>query len=363
MPERVDCVVIGAGVVGLACARAVALSGREVLVLERHDTIGTEISSRNSEVIHAGIYYPTNSLKARLCVAGKRALYGYCETHGVAFEACGKLIVASSDVQTATLTQIHEQASANGVTLEWLDGAAVARMEPEVSAVAGLYSPTTGIVDSHALMLSLQGDLEHAGSGVVFRAAVDRMAVHNRGVRLRCGDTELDCTWLINCAGLSAPTLAAQLLEGVPAARYARGHYYAYSGPAPFTHLIYPVPEPGGLGIHVTRDLAGQVKFGPDVTWCDAVDYAFPADEGALRRRFASAISSYYPGLDPERLYPSYTGIRPKIAGPGEPTADFSIRGPSDHGVGGFVNLMGIESPGLTCCLAIADHVVGLMHD
>jgi L-2-hydroxyglutarate oxidase LhgO len=355
-------VVIGAGVVGLACARAIARQGREVIVLERHDAIGTETSSRNSEVIHAGIYYPTGSLKARLCVAGKQQLYSYCQTHQVPYEACGKIIVATVPSQLAELRRIRQQASANGVALEWLEAGAVAELEPEVRAVAGLYSASTGIVDSHSLMLSFQGDLERAGGVLAFASPVDELAAEPNGILLRTGETELRCRWLINSAGLAAPDLAAQVLTQVPAAHYALGHYYAYTGPAPFARLVYPVPEPGGLGVHVTRDLGGQIKFGPDVAWRDTVDYAFPPDEEALRAKFAAAIGGYYPQIDPARLYPSYTGIRPKIVGPGEPAADFSIAGPAQHGVAGLVNLLGIESPGLTSSLAIADYVVGLMH-
>ena len=363
MAEVAECVVIGAGVVGLACARAIARSGREVIVLERHEAVGTETSSRNSEVIHAGIYYPTGSLKARLCVAGKAHLYRYCQTHHVPHAACGKIIVATSQAQLSELRRIQGQALANGVELEWLDAAAVVRLEPQVHAVAGLYSPTTGIIDSHALMLSLQGDLEHAGGMVAFATDVDSLRSEAQGVHLSTRDTQLRCRWLINCAGLAAPDVVRPLLPDAPRARYALGHYYAYSGPAPFSRLVYPVPEPGGLGIHVTRDLAGQIKFGPDVVWREAVDYAFPADEGALRSKFAAAIGRYFPGVQASRLHPSYTGIRPKIVAPGEPAADFAIAGPAQHGVPGLVNLMGIESPGLTASLAIADHVAELVND
>ena len=363
MPASVDCVVIGAGVIGLACARAIARDGREVIVLERHDAIGTETSSRNSEVIHAGIYYPQDSLKARFCVAGKRQLYAYCETHQVPFAACGKVIVATSRQQIPELRDIQRRSSANGVALRWLDAPEVAELEPQVQAVAGLYSDTTGIVDSHALMLSYQGDLERAGGVVAFGSVVEDLRAGPDGIRLRAAGTELRCGWLINSAGLAAPDLARQLVPGAPAAHYAIGHYYSYTGAAPFTHLVYPVPEPGGLGIHVTRDLAGQIKFGPDVEWREVVDYSFPTDEPALRSKFAAAIRHYFPGVDEERLHPSYTGIRPKIVAAGQPPADFSITGPSQHGVAGLVNLLGIESPGLTSSLAIADHVLSLMHD
>jgi L-2-hydroxyglutarate oxidase LhgO len=361
--DTVDCVVVGAGVVGLACARAIAEQGREVIVLERHDAIGTETSSRNSEVIHAGIYYPTNTLKATLCVAGKRQLYAYCESHQVPFAACGKVIVAAATSQLQQLRDLQKQAAANAVAVEWLDAAAMAEIEPQVSAAAGLYSPSTGIIDSHALMLSYQGDLERAAGVVVFESSLEAANVDPPGLYLHTTDGELRCRWLVNSGGLAAPNIASQLLHDAPAAHYALGHYYAYSGASPFRHLVYPIPEPGGLGIHVTRDLGGQIKFGPDVAWRDEVDYDFPVDEASLRRKFAKAISRYYPAVDEARLHPSYTGIRPKIVGPGEPAADFSIAGPAQHGVAGLVNLLGIESPGLTSSLAIADYVVSLMHD
>ena len=360
MTETVDCVVIGAGVVGLACARALALAGREVLVLERHAAVGTETSSRNSEVIHAGIYYPTGSLKARLCVAGKRALYAYCQSRGIAHENCGKLIVATDVGQEQQLQALAQQARANGVELEWRSGAQVLAAEPNVRAVAGLWSPTTGIVDSHEFMLNLHGDLESAGGLVAFGAEVLALSSYRSELRVSTSDLELSCRLVVNSAGLFAPTLAQQLLPQTPPPRFALGHYYTYAGAPPFSTLVYPTPEPGGLGVHVTKDLAGQVKFGPDVHWIDAVDYSFAADEAALRDRFVAAISRYFPGVDRQRLQPGYTGIRPKLVGPGEPAGDFVIAGPAQHGVAGLINLLGIESPGLTSSLAIADRVVEL---
>ena len=359
MLERADVVVIGAGVVGLACARRLAQAGREVLVLERNGQVGAETSSRNSEVIHAGIYYPQDSLKARLCVAGKQALYRYCQERGVPFHRCGKIIVASSQEQLAVLEGYRKSAARNGVgELRWLDAADVQALEPDVSAVAGVLSETTGILDSHAYMLALQGDLEAAGGLVVLDTPVLKLEQGDGGVRVRTEGLVLAARCVVNSAGLWAPDLAAELLPDGPRARYAVGHYFTYAGRAPFSRLVYPVAEAGGLGVHVTLDMAGQARFGPDVTWIDRVDYRFDASR---KDAFVEAIRRYFPAVDPERLLPGYTGIRPKISGPGEPAADFSIRGPAQHGVPGFVNLMGIESPGLTASLAIADDVAGLV--
>ncbi len=351
--ESVDCVVIGAGVIGLACARRLARDGHEVVVLERNGRIGEETSSRNSEVIHAGIYYPTDSLKAKLCVAGKTQLYDYCRERGLPHRRCGKLIVASEPAQEAALEGYATQAESNGVPLEWLDASAVTTLEPAVQATAGLLSKSTGIIDSHAYMVSLQGDLEAAGGVVAFNTEVLELSVE-RQLSVRTSSMTLRCRWLVNAGGLCAPDLARRLDPGAPQARYARGHYFTYSGQSPFAHLVYPVAESGGLGVHVTLDLAGQVKFGPDVMWLDEVDYTF--DQTRLPR-FVESIRRYFPGLDPERLQPGYTGIRPKIVGPGEPNADFRIDGAEVHGIVGLVNLLGIESPGLTASLAIADLV------
>lgn len=351
--ERVDCIVVGAGVVGLACARALAQAGHEVVVVERNDLIGAETSSRNSEVIHAGIYYPTGSLKARLCVAGRDMLYAYCDSRGIPYRRCGKVIVATAAAQIDVLESYQRQAQANGVALTWLDEQAVHQLEPQVNAVAGLLSEATGIIDSHAFMLSLQGDLEAAGAMIAFNAEVRHLQANAR-IIVATDALTVECNWLINCAGLQAPTLARQLDPDAPTAFYARGHYFAYSGKAPFSRLVYPVAEPGGLGVHVTMDLAGQIKFGPDVVWLDCVDYSF--DE-SRKESFVTAIRRYYPALDSDRLHPSYTGIRPKISGPGEPAADFRIDDPETHGVAGLINLLGIESPGLTASLAIADAV------
>ncbi len=359
--DVLDCVVIGAGVVGLACAARIAESGHDVLVLERHDLIGSETSSRNSEVIHAGIYYPTGSLKATLCVEGKERLYAYCETHQVPYRRCGKIIVAIDDEQLGVLEGYRQQADTNGAgRLEWLDAAAVRKLEPEVRAVGGLLSPTTGIIDSHTFMLSLQGRLEAAGGMIAFNTAATELGVTADGIRLVAGGEPLVARLLVNSAGLAAPALAGTVDAKAPAPRYARGHYFTYSGRPPFSRLVYPVAEVGGLGVHVTIDLSGQVKFGPDVEWVDDVDYTFDAGRS---RAFAAAIRRYFPGLEEDRLQPGYVGIRPKISAAGEPAADFRIDGPAVHGVRGLVNLMGIESPGLTASLAIAERVVSMLDD
>jgi L-2-hydroxyglutarate oxidase LhgO len=355
MAERADVVVIGAGVVGLACARELALRGREVVVLERHARIGSETSSRNSEVIHAGIYYPTGSRKARLCVEGKALLYRYCETHGVPHRRCGKLIVATDRSQLDTLRGYQAQALRNGAGhLDWLDGAEVEALEPAVRAVAGVHSPTTGIIDAHAYMLSLQGGLEAAGGLVACNTPVRALVREAGGIRVATDELELDARWVVNSAGLSAPALAAQLVADAPRGWFARGRYYGYTGAAPFARLVYPVAEAGGLGVHVTLDLAGQIRFGPDVEWIDDVDYRF---DDARRADFCAAIARYFPAVELDRLTPGYTGIRPKISGPADPAADFRIDDPRDHGVEGLVNLLGIESPGLTASLAIAREV------
>ena len=357
MAERCDAVVIGAGVVGLATARALALAGREVVVLERLGVVGSEISSRNSEVIHAGIYYPTGSRKARLCVRGKALLYEHCATHQVPHRRLGKIIVATAEAQLAALKDYQRQALANGVgELPWLTRSDVLALEPAVDALAGVYSESTGVIDSHAFMLSLVGDVEAGGGMIAFHTEVDELQRLPRGVRLICKDFALDANLVVNAAGLCAPGLAAQL-GGAWQGYYAKGHYYALSGASPFSRLVYPVAEAGGLGVHVTLDMAGQARFGPDVVWQQDEDYAF--DPSGFER-FVAAIRRYYPALDESRLHPSYTGIRPKLAPAGAPAADFVIEGPEQTGVPGFVNLLGIESPGLTASLAIAEQVIAL---
>ena len=357
--ERVDCVVIGAGVVGLACARALARAGREVIVLERHGQIGTETSSRNSEVIHAGIYYDTGSLKARLCVRGKALLYDYCSAYGVPFRRCGKIIVATDTSQFDTLRGYQARAVANGVgELRWLTPEEVAVLEPAISCVGAVMSDTTGIIDSHAYMESLAGDIEAHGGVIAFHSEVQGGRAENNRIRLETQQIAIDAACVVNCAGLGAPDLARRIAMPspgtLPRAFYAKGQYYTLSGRSPFQRLVYPVAEAGGLGVHVTLDLAGQARFGPDVIWINDVDYTF---DDRNRERFVAAIRRYYPGLDEDRLQPGYTGIRPKISAPNEPGADFRVMGPQTHGVRGLIHLFGIESPGLTASLAIADDV------
>jgi L-2-hydroxyglutarate oxidase LhgO len=352
---QADAVVIGAGVVGLAVAKALAQLGREVLVLERNLQIGAETSSRNSEVIHAGIYYPAGSNKARLCVRGKELLYEHCHAHGVPHNRCGKLIVATSAEQRNTLHEYTSAARTNGAgLLRWVECDELSQLEPAVTGLAGILSPTTGIIDSHQYMLSLQGLLEASGGVIAFDTAVSHLEVQAPGVCVHSQQGSIHCQTLINCAGLWAPGLGATIDANTPTARYAIGHYYSYAG-TPFKHLIYPVAEAGGLGIHVTFDLGGQTRFGPDVRWLERVDYSF---DDSARDQFVSAIRRYYPDLDATRLQPGYTGIRPKLAKSPGAAEDFVLRGPADHGVAGFINLLGIESPGLTASLAIAEWVV-----
>ena len=359
MADRLDCLVIGAGVVGLAVARQLALGGREVVVAERAEVIGGESSSRSSEVIHAGIYYPRGSLKARLCVAGKALLYDYCATHQVGHGRCGKIIVATGEDQLEALRRYRASALANGAgALQWLDRDAIGRLEPEVAALAGVHSPSTGIIDSHGFMLSLLGELEGQGGALALNAEVTRIERNGRLLRVTAGGWELDADWVVNSAGLEAPNIARMLTPAAPAAHYARGRYYAYSGPSPFSRLVYPVAEAGGLGVHVTLDLGGQARFGPDLCWIDGIDYRF---DDSQREAFIKAIRRYYPALDESRLHPGYTGIRPKISPPGAPAADFRIDGPAEHGVPGLVNLLGIESPGLTASLAIGEAVAAIV--
>jgi len=365
--ERVEAVVIGAGAVGLAVARALALEGREVLVLESEGAIGTGTSSRNSEVIHAGIYYPTGSLKARFCVAGRDALYAYCAAKGVPHKRPGKIIVATSPEEIPVLARYRTQALANGVRdLIELSAAQVRAMEPAVQCAAGLYSPSTGIIDSHALMLAFQADLEAHGGTVALGAPVVGGSLGQREVILHVGGPApciLRTQLAVNCAGLEAQALS-QSLEGVepgaiPPRHLAQGHYFSLSTRAPFEHLVYPLANSAGLGVHVTLDLHGSARFGPDVRWVDQVDYRFDAAD-ERRQRFATAIRLYYPQLDETKLLEGYVGIRPKISGPGEPAADFCLRGPMAHGNRPYAALYGIESPGLTSCLALAGHVVSL---
>lgn len=367
--EQIDAVVIGAGVVGLAVARALAQAGRECVVLESANAIGTGVSSRNSEVIHAGLYYPSGSLKARLCVAGKQALYAYCREHGVAHRALGKLVVATQPAQHDGLRAVQAQAAANGVhDLEWLDRDALRELEPALDASAALRSPSTGIVDTHALMLALQGDLERAGGALALVSPVERIepgaGPQGRHVVIAAG-MALAARVLVNAAGLNALALAracgannAQYALPPPPAQLAKGNYFSLGGKAPFSRLIYPLPEAGGLGVHLTLDLAGRARFGPDVQWIAAnepIDWRVDPSRAAS---FETAIRRWWPGLPDGALKPDYSGVRPKLGGPEAASQDFRIDGPAQHGWAGLVHLLGIESPGLTSCLAIADEAV-----
>ncbi|MCQ8782829.1 NAD(P)/FAD-dependent oxidoreductase [Mangrovibrevibacter kandeliae] len=367
MTKDIDCIVVGAGVVGLAIARALARDGREVMILEASDAFGTGTSSRNSEVIHAGIYYPPGSLKARLCVAGRDELYRYCAARGIPHRRSGKFIVATDDRQIGRLEGIRLHAARCGVDdLTIIEGGEAMAMEPALRCVAALHSPSTGIVDSHSLMQSLLAEAEDAGGQLVLATEVLDGVVEDGGVRLRTrsggGEPfEITTDLLVNAAGLDAVPLAARLAgfpsEHVPAIRYAKGNYFAAPGRSPFSRLIYPVPVDGGLGVHLTFDLGGQMRFGPDVEWIETIDY------GVDPRRadaFYEDVRRYWPMLPDNALTPAYCGIRPKLAGPGEPAADFRIEGPQHHGIGSVINLFGIESPGLTSSLAIAELVLAL---
>ncbi len=362
---EVDCVVIGAGVIGLACARRVAEAGCEVLILESEGEIGSGISARNSEVIHAGIYYPTGSLKARLCVAGRNRLYTYCVEHGVTARRVGKLVVATSAEQIPGLHALMEQARANGVDdLVAISADEACRMEPELTCVAAFHSPSTGIIDTHGLMLSLLGEAEARGAALARHAPVERGWIEDDGrITLAVGGTDpmrVTTRFLVNAAGLGAQAIARTLdvypADKIPPLHYAKGNYFSLGGRSPFSRLIYPMPEAAGLGVHLTLDLAGQARFGPDVEWVQGLNYDVDPRRGDA---FYAAIRTYWPGLRDGALQPAYAGIRPKIQAPDSPAADFRIDGPEVHGLPGQVHLYGIESPGLTSCLAIADEVAG----
>ena len=365
--DKVECVVVGAGVVGLAVARALALAGREVVILEAEDAIGTHTSARNSEVIHAGIYYPKGSLKARACVEGRKRLYEYCASHGVPHRRCGKLIVATDAAQIPELKGIQRKAHENGVgDVVEIPATEAMRMEPALRCVAALHSPSTGIIDSHALMLAYLGDAEAAGAMLALKSPLKEAVFTGRGFEIQAEETRIQSKLFINSAGFRAPSVA-RLMSGFPSKNipnefYAKGNYYSLTGRPPFSRLVYPVPEPGGLGVHVTLDLAGQARFGPDVEWLEhfdpRTDYAVDPKRS---ERFYAAIRRYWPALPDGALAPGYSGIRPKISGPKEPAADFLIQGPAEHGVPGLVNLFGIESPGLTASLALADDVATLL--
>lgn len=373
--EQVDCVVIGAGVIGLAVAREMALQGRETILLEREHAFGTISSARNSEVIHAGIYYPKGSLKAQLCVLGNRMLYEYCRTHQVGTQAYGKLIVASDDSQLDELNAILYKAQNNQVPeIRMIGGDEAITLEPQLRCSAAILSASTGIVDSHGYMLSLLGGFEDAGGMVAYQSPlISAKAIGvdaQNGFTLEIGGTDemqIQTQLLINCAGLSAPAIAQQI-EGlsssqIPKAYFAKGNYFSLSGKSPFTHLIYPIPEPGGLGVHLTLDMAGQAKFGPDVEWLgveteNQIDYTVnpKRSEG-----FYEAVRRYWPALKDGSLQPDYSGVRAKIVPPNVPAGDFCFNGPSDHGLHGLYNLYGFESPGLTSSLAIAKHLEALI--
>jgi L-2-hydroxyglutarate oxidase LhgO len=365
--ETADCVVVGAGVVGLAVARALALAGREVIVLEAAEGIGTETSSRNSEVIHAGIYYPKGSLMARTCVEGRRRLYAYCAEHGVPHRNCGKLIVATNDDEGARLAEIKGRAEANGVEgMRLLSAAEAMAMEPNLHCTAALFSPSTGIVDSHSFMLALQGDAEERGAMLAFHSPVISGRATADGIEIDVGGAEpmkLRARLLVNSAGLHAPALARRIAglpaDRIPTAYYAKGNYFILAGRSPFSRLIYPVPVPGGLGVHITVDLGGQAKFGPDVEWIEpgerGIDYTVDPHRAD---KFYAAVRRYWPGLKDGALQPGYAGIRPKTVPQGAPAQDFTLQGPAEHGVRGLINLFGIESPGLTASLSLAERVV-----
>lgn len=369
--DRVETLVVGAGVVGLAIARALAASGREVVVLERAKAFGTGTSSRNSEVIHAGIYYAEGSLKAELCVEGRHLLYDYCEGHGVGHRRCGKLIVAPSRSQIDRLERIASRAERAGVrSLRWLSAREALALEPEVVAGAALLSPETGIIDSHGLMLALLGEAQDHGAMLALDSRLVRAERAAAGfeVLVAAGDeesTRLSCRELVNAAGLHASEVASRIAglpsAHVPQTRYAKGHYFTLSCASPFSRLIYPTPDEASLGVHLTLDLGGRARFGPDVEWVDSPEnYDVPAGRAEA---FYAAIREYWPGLADGALAPAYAGIRPKLVGPGEPAADFLIEGMASHGLAGLVNLFGIESPGLTASLAIADRVRRLLDE
>jgi L-2-hydroxyglutarate oxidase LhgO len=362
----VDCIVIGAGVIGLATARALALRGREVVLLEAERHFGMHTSSRNSEVIHAGIHYEPGSLKARLCVAGRDLLYRYCAERGIPHRRCGKLTVATEDTQLAALDKIDSNARANGVVdLQWLDGGEARRAEPQLHCIRALSSPSTGIIDSHAYMQSLLADAEAHGAVIAYDTQVTALRATAGGIEIATNGESapvVRARCVVNSAGLQAERVAASMedfpAQFIPKVRFAKGSYFALTGASPFSQLVYPAPPPGGhLGIHMTLDLAGAARFGPDSEWVQELDYAVDPQRVGV---FAEAIRQYWPGVSAARLYPAYAGIRPKISGPGEATRDFCISGPKEHGVAGIVNLFGLESPGLTASLALSDHITAL---
>ncbi|OEJ64331.1 NAD(P)/FAD-dependent oxidoreductase [Magnetovibrio blakemorei] len=366
MTEKIECLVIGAGVVGLAIARTLALRGHDVIVVEAEPAIGTITSARNSEVIHAGLYYPPGSLKGQLCVQGNALLYDYVEHSGINHQRCGKLVVATSDDEVAVLKGVVGKAAANGCTkLDWLEGPEARALEPELTCLAALSSPTTGIIDTHGFMLSLLGELEAHGGWVALSSPALSGEVRKDGFLMTIGGTEpmdIECTTLINSAGLDAQAVAGRI-KGfdphlIPKRHLCKGNYFSLSGRAPFSRLVYPVPGTASLGCHYTRDLGGQGRFGPDAEWVEAINYDVDARRADA---FYAEIRRYWPGLKDGALTPAYSGMRPKLQAPGEGTQDFSIQGPAVHGIKGLVNLYGIESPGLTSSLAIGAYVADMV--
>ncbi len=362
---KVECIVVGAGILGLACARRLAMSGREVVILESNNTFGPGISSRNSEVIHAGIYYPKNSLKAKLCVSGRKQLYEYCASHSIHYQKLGKLIVANDKSEILQLEEIHKKAIANEVNdLEYLSQTELKNFEPQILAEAALFSPSTGIIDSHQFMLALLGDAEAAGAMLVVKNQVVGGDIASGKIILQVQDQEnkimkIEAKNVINATGLNATNIAKSIQgfskQFIPSTYYCKGTYFTLGTPSPFKHLIYPVPSTAGLGVHLTLDLAGQARFGPDTEWVTEINYEI---ENKRSKVFYDAISRYWPALQQGALLPGYVGIRPKIVGPNEPAADFMIQCENTHKIPGLVNLFGIESPGLTAALAIADFVL-----
>lgn len=365
--ERTEVIVIGAGIIGLAVARKLAVMGRDVLILEGAQAFGTGNSARNSEVIHAGIYYPKDSMKAQLCAPGREALYRYCESRGIPHRRCGKLIVDNIGGSRQELESIMEAGIANGVSdLELWDSSRLARLGFGLSASAAIWSPSTGIVDSHQLMLALLGEAEAAGASLVLNSPVVSGTADRDGIALSVGGAEpvqISANTVINCAGMSAMTVAAAIeglpVDTIPKLEMAKGSYFSYQAQVPFDRLIYPLPAPGGLGIHLTLDIAGQARFGPDVEWVNGENYEV---NESRRAAFEAAVASYWPAIDGSKLLPAYAGIRAKVRPEGKPYHDFVFSGPSDHGVEGLINLYGIESPGLTSCLAVADHVAAMIY-
>lgn len=360
--DSVEVVIVGAGVIGLACARALSKIGKEVIVIERHASFGSETSSRNSEVIHAGIYYPLGSKKQSLCVEGRIQLYQFCQEYNISHKMCGKLIVATNPQQERQLNELYNKGINNGVTdLQRLTAEEAQRLEPELQCVAALLSPSTGIISSYEFMHTLLGDAQDKGASLALKTNFISARADETGFELQLSDPnpiQLRSKILINAAGLNAPNIARKIqglaARFIPNAYYAKGNYFSLTGASPFSRLIYPLPEAGGLGIHLTLDLAGRAKFGPDVVWMDEINY--DVDQKNIEK-FYSAIRNYWPKLKDESLYPAFAGIRPKIVSKGDPDADFLIQGSKTHGVFGLVNLFGIESPGLTSSLAIADEV------